>query len=116
MKGKNCIPEYLAGVTGKGEDYAPYDEEEEEEPTDEARTTEEAYEDIQQFGYSKYPKDRAAHGQGANCVFFNEEGLDEQESGDHSSDEEQEDEEEGEFDPAVMGQHTEGQEDEEEDY
>ena len=120
LKGKNCIPEYLAAsVTGKGEEYAPYDDEDGEEPTDEARTTEEAYEDIQQFGYSKYPKDRAAHGQGANCVFFNEEGLDEQESGDQSSEEDQEEEEEGEFDPALMGQqNTEGQdgEDDEEDY
>jgi hypothetical protein len=100
LKGKNCIPEYLA----KGEDYQPYDYENDEAPTDEARTNEEAYEDIQQFAFSKYPKDRVTLGPGGNCVFFNEEGLDDdQESGDHSSDDEQEDEEEGEFDPAVMG-------------
>lgn len=120
LKGKNGIPEYLAKASALAEDYLPYDYENEEAPTDEARTNEEAYEDIQQFAYSKYPQERLP-GSAANCVFFNEEGLEDQDdSGDHSSEEDQEEEEEeGEFDPAVMGHQVEGkdyEDEEEEDY
>jgi hypothetical protein len=109
LKGKNGIPEYLVkGASGVGEDFLPYDYENEEAPTDEARTNEEAYEDIQQFAFSKYPQERLPGA--ANCVFFNEEGLEgQEESGEPSSDEQEdeEEEEEGEFDPAIMGHHPE---------
>lgn len=84
-----------------------YDYDHDEAPTDEARTNEEAYEEMQQqFGYSKYPPELKGMvmGNGGQCVFFNEEGLEDEED---ESSEEDEEEEEGEFDPALMGQHIE---------
>jgi hypothetical protein len=80
---------------------------ENEEPTDEARTNEEAYEEMQQqFGTTKYGnfmkgKEKIANG---GCVFFNE-GIDDEQSNDCSSDQEEEEEEEdeeGEFDPTLI--------------
>lgn len=98
------------------EDYMQYDYEN-EEPTDEARTNEEAYEDMQQH-YAKFqPEGLKALGSGAiigegNCVFFNEE---EQVSGEE---EESSEDEEGEFYPEGREVEIVGgeEEDEEDDY
>lgn len=116
---KGQMPDYLPpGMTM--EDYMVYDYENEEAPTDEARTNEEALEE-DQLAYSKYPPDlkllnRLAQArQGGNCVFFNEEGLEDGEEDDEdSSDQDDAEEEEGEFDPALVGGQFVG--DDEDDY
>lgn len=72
--GKHAGPEVFAAMnlTGPLEDQMAYDYE--NEPTDEARTNEEAYEEMQQnFVASKYDKNHIGGKLGAgNCIFFNE--------------------------------------------
>lgn len=94
-------------------DFGGYPYGDEEEPTDEARTNEEAYEELQQQlqGKAYGQRVKGVPGNG-NCIFFNE-ALDDQISGDDDDDQssDQEDDEDdqdegeledGEFDPNVI--------------
>lgn len=83
-KGKAGAPEsLLTAYPGGKEDHMASDYEN-EEPTDEARTNEEAYEELQQqFGIAKYDSAKGASKlPGANCVFFNGATDEDQVSGD----------------------------------
>lgn len=55
-KGKG-LPDFMPSAAGvMPDDYMVYDYDNEEAPTDEARTNEEGYEEVQQHvDYSKYP-------------------------------------------------------------
>ena len=96
------------GYPGSLQDYIP-DDFENEQPTDEARTNEDPYDDIQQqMATTKYGEFMPKKGNATvgNCVFLRE-GKNIQKDSDYSSGEGEENEdddseEEGEFDPSMV--------------
>lgn len=111
-----------------------YENQGEEEPTDEARTNEEAYEELQQqLSYLKFQeqeqkmlKEQLKAAGNGNCVFFNEEYDDDEDDEEEDqqdraySSQDEEEEEEGEFDPSLIAGDNigliGGQTEEDEDY
>jgi len=85
------LPDYLVsnGFPTNLEDFMAYDYEN-EEPTDEARTNEDAYDEIhQQMAATKYGEfiPKKSKGTVGNCVFFSQGKDNEHESGDDYSSE-----------------------------